>query len=764
MEGRPVQGRLRGPGRAYAGPAAAVIAGLLALEIGWGANAGSALLFALYELAFVVLPGWLVYRLLSSRPGAAIRQLALGWALGTALEVFAFMATAALDARILFSFYPLVVVAVAAPMLARRRRRPTAPGGEPLGRRAAWTLAAVCLAAMALVALSFFTVLPLPGGGTRAYFRDYTFHLGLAAEALHHWPIQDPNVIGEPFPYHYFAHIHMAAATQITGIDLPLVYFRLFPLPVVVLSVLLFVTAGRAFSRSAWVGLAAAGLTFFVADLQLQTTASFPPFFGVFIRLSSLSPSALFGLPVFLALVIVVGEAVASRERLSPGDWAVVAILAAAATNSKVVILPLLLGALGLFAAGRALAARSWPRREIGAGAILLVALLITYMSQYRGHSSGLGASAFGTTGEMPAVVSLKQYFGSLLSLSTGSALLVGAGAVVGLAGLMGPQLAGLAWTARLRRRYAIAPAAWWLAAVLAAAILIVLFADSSNGAQLYFLIYGLAAGWLLAADGLRRAWRARPSEFSGGWGRPAALGIGWAVALVAVMRAPLDLDLFAGSQSQAQTYLFWYVGLALTLAALALAARRVCPARAGWSMGAFLTVALLVVGVIGTVSNIVVPALQGRPAPQEAMASQSTLTPGRLAALDWIRDHTPTGAVLAVNNSDPFNFQYAAFAERRVFLEGWGYSRQALDDNAPTFLPNGPSTVFPDRYALNARAFAGDTGALSKLANDYGVRYLVVDSSGGVAVDAAALARAARPVYHSPEVTIYKIRHTETG
>ena len=59
-----------------------------------------------FEVGFAILPGWLLYRALSRRPGGWLRQLALGWGLGNALQVMAYVAAAAVDARGLFPAYP----------------------------------------------------------------------------------------------------------------------------------------------------------------------------------------------------------------------------------------------------------------------------------------------------------------------------------------------------------------------------------------------------------------------------------------------------------------------------------------------------------------------------------------------------------------------------------------------------------------------------------------------------------------------------------
>lgn len=748
-------------------PVLAVVLGMLALEVGYDAEAGAALLFLGYEIGFRVLPGWLVYRVLASRPGGMIRQVALGWAVGATLEIVAFILTAALDARDAFTVYPLLVGIPAASIFIRRRRSARAvepdpgPGrGQPWSAQFAWAVAGVCLLAMGLLAIVYFPTAPLPGSGSISYFRDYPWHLGLAAEAKHQWPILDPDVAGEPFPYHYFVHIHMAAASQVTGLDLPLIFFRLFNLPLILMSVLLYVTAGRSLARSGWVGLAAAALALLIGDLQLQTSQDLvphAPFLGVFVAFLATSPSFLFGLPLFLALLVVVGERVAIDERGSFGDWAVVALLAIGATNAKVAILPLILGALAAFGAWRLLGDRRISGPALTAAALVGAALGVTYLSQYAGHSSGLQLGAFETFDQMPVVNSVKSYLGGVVSFPLESTVLGIGGVVLGTVGLLGAELAGVAWIAALRRRARVRREQVWVLAVTTAGVLAMfLLIAPGTGNQLYFLFYGVAAGWLVAADGFRLAWKERPA-IGRSHRRALVIGGAWLALLIVVMRAPLDLDLFVGPDVLAQTHIFWYAGLAASLVLL-IPAAYVFLAPARWWAGALISAALLIVGAIGTFSNYIIPALASTTTPQQWTASE-TLAPGKFAALSWIRDNTPTDSVVAVNNSDPYNFTYAGFAERAVFLQGWAYTREAFDQGYTEALARSFENLFTDRFALNEKAFAGDRGALAALAGDYGVRYLVVDSAGGMSANIDRIRRLATPVFQRPGIQVLQLR-----
>src|SRR5439155_23796151 len=59
----------------------------LALWLAGGVRIDEIARYVGYELGFVVLPGWLVYRALVPRPGGRLRSLVFGWSLGYLLEI-----------------------------------------------------------------------------------------------------------------------------------------------------------------------------------------------------------------------------------------------------------------------------------------------------------------------------------------------------------------------------------------------------------------------------------------------------------------------------------------------------------------------------------------------------------------------------------------------------------------------------------------------------------------------------------------------------
>jgi len=109
----------------------------------------------------------------------------------------------------------------------------------------------------------------------------------------------------------------------------------------------------------------------------------------------------------------------------------------------------------------------------------------------------------------------------------------------------------------------------------------------------------------------------------------------------------------------------------------------------------------------------------------------------GDLAAR-YLRDHAAVGDVLATNSHctpeygakacDARNFWLAAYAERRVLLEGWAYTPTANEANSSRQAIYGP---YWDEHlrAVNDAAFRTPTRAELELLRDrYGVRWLVFD------------------------------------
>jgi hypothetical protein len=751
-----------------------VVVGLavVALELVYGAPLVAVAKYVGYEVGFVVLPGWLVYRAVSDRPGPPLRQLAMGWALGYVLEIIVFLLTATTGTRRLLVLYPLVVVVLAVSSLRRRRRRQVRPVRhreveDALPPRFVWAVTAVCVVVVAFVGIAFFDAKPLPEAGNVHLGQDAPWAISIAAEAKHHWPIQDPAVSGEPLPYHWFVQLHWAAASEITGIDLTTIFYRLWMLPLAVLLVLELVVAGQSLVRSRQAGLIAACVVVGVGQLQVETSevsaALAPvrviPFRGVLFTFLIGSPSFLLGLVLFVPLIVLVGERIVALDQgRRRGEWALVTLFVIGASDAKIVLLPLVATALVLFAAWS-----WWTSRRVGLAVVAALGLTIgvlgiLYVVQYRGHSSGLrvdlsaGVDYFT---RMPMVSLLRRELLDVLPTFPGRTAALGVAAFAfGVVGLLAAQLVGLVWVLR-RQGLALEPAQAWLLALFGAGLAAIMTTTSLQGNEQYFLFTALAAGCIVSGQGLWMAWESRP-PLAGRGARLAAVGTAAVAMPLVLLVAPARLDLFQAGDEQASRYLFLFGGVAVCLGAIYAVARRwVGPTR--WPAAALVCVAVMVVGAIDTPLGRLEPAFE----PDDPIEEGRRLTPELYHALTWIRDHSSTDTVLAVNNQmnefGPYAFVYGAFAERRVFLEGWGYSDKASlrTSSDPADIDENP---YPDRLALNEAAFQRPTaGVLEALHDRYGVGYLVVDLVNGFA-DPEALRALAPVVYEDEGVVVFEL------
>ncbi len=676
--------------------------------------AGVALLFVGYLGGFVILPGWLAYAALTGSARFDLRSIAVGWALGYVLEIGAFALTASAHVRGAFAFEPLVVAVAAAPRL-RRLLREQLLFGE---RAPAWGWGVTAMAAIALVATAegFYSLAALPTRVAHAIFpEDVVFPLALAAEALHHWPMQTPDLAGTPLYYHYFVNLDMAAVTQVTGISLPLVVLRLAPLPMVALVALLLAALGRAVSSRAAVAVLAPALVLFVTLFDPVSTA---PHWPVLDLVGSAIVYQLYTSPPFLLgavlLLAVAVEVVGMLERGTAPPrlrWLLLVLLLAGCPGAKAPVLPIVTGAfvLGMLYARRFDRARV---RVAATGAALAFALWIAaYVVIYGGNAH--------TTSVWP-LWSARHEFGDItdyhgpLPLRAGLYLLAGTVAILQATSVLLPGLVARFW-----RRRPTAGEAWLLAGFVVGVATCYLTRAFGND-QFFFLFFGyLLAGPLAAAgyvglwDGLRRRIR------------------------LTVPRPVLAL-----------------FGTALVLAVLAADTPWRSPHRIEQTRAGAATLP-----------------------PAGSPEAYSEVSAGLYRGLAWLRDHTPTDAVFAVDNlySDPADTvpracYYTAFTERPAMLScEYGVT-------PPTSRLFPPSSIYPplalaladpsahpfaERFRLDRAIFQrADSAALRTAASRYGVRYLLVDlTHHGTQREVTRLERVSRLVFDDGALAVLEVR-----
>jgi len=230
--------RLRGSAGAVAAGLVAYVVLLAVVDV----SPADSLAYVGYELAFVLLPGVLVYTALTRVARVGVRELAVGWGVGLLLELGAFALTASAGVRGLYAVYPAVAVGGAAPFV--RLERPGRREGAPA--RWSWALLAASALLIGWTANALLAT-PLPSQiySVKGYSTDLLWATSMTGEALHHWPVDIPDLAGVPLHYHYFSFLDLAAASQVTGLDPWLVVFRLFPVVSAVVLVVQLFAAGR---------------------------------------------------------------------------------------------------------------------------------------------------------------------------------------------------------------------------------------------------------------------------------------------------------------------------------------------------------------------------------------------------------------------------------------------------------------------------------------------------------------------------------------
>jgi hypothetical protein len=777
------------------GPVLAVAAAAIGIWLATGVVATDILLFAAYQLGFVVLPGWLAYRVLLPED-SLLRSIVFGWVLGYALEIGAYVLAAELHHRGLFAYYPLL----AAPLIPFAVRR-VRVGAAFAVRGSAWAAAGVGVVALGYLGLAYFARTPFPWDiGKVTYETDIPFSLSLAGEALHHWPMSDPNVSGLPLYYYVAAHVDLAATSRVTGVALPVVLFRLAIVPLTLLVIAQFAFAGRIFTGRAAVGILAAALFLLVGEVDPEPYLSYP-FLGLVFVDVWLSPTYLVGLLFFVAAVTFIGERIRSAETIRAGTrrWILVGAFLLMCAAAKPPTLAVLIGGLAV-----TLVWTAWRERRVNANAAFALAvatavLVVFYAALYRHSAFGLGVHPFRSFGAMGWVSDLRASIGGTAGWPIG--------VVVGTLGLFGPQLAGLVALVALRR-HLDETRVFLLGMTLVGIAGFVVFHQPGNS-QVYFSHYGLVGGTLLAAEGifvLAAAWPSRVAfravatiasattlavfvtVYGVVVGLPTYLtdldarGVLVAIALggmfVALRRWALPsgrglLPAAAFVGATAVTIVIWRVGTDQNVAHAGF--ELVAALTALTALGLLITrrreYALALVVMVATIGALDLPLDHGPTAVDRARAGlplskadETGIDRDLYAGLAWIRDHTSPDAVLAVNNSYersgsfrlPTYFYYSAFAERRVFLEGWlftGTAWNTLGEHALT----SHKLPFRRRARLNAAVFQhADRGALDVLVRDYGVRYLLDDKRQGSATP--ALRGLGRLVFANPAVAVYKV------
>ena len=615
---------------------------------------------------------------------------------------------------------------------------------------AAWSLAASYVVAMWLLATRTFATNPLPPSRVR-WYPDLYWHVAVAASARTSVPPAVPQVSGQTLKYHWFSHAHMAADSLVSHVDVLLVAARLWYLPVyaVVLVLTYLLTTRLAHTPKAGV----------VAVLLLLVKVGINPVRWVGAEgteaLVPLSPSEILGLPVLLVTTWWVIDIVRGA-RPGRAGWVLLGLMMLTCAGSKSSNLPVLACGLLLVAAVQVLRRLRRTNRTSAAGergamrstwialglCVVVIGLTVPFLA---GGSSVSTVKSFALS-RNPA----DALFGP--GSHPGGPLLYGL--LIVLSALTLLQFAALLLAVPLRADPAVVLLAGMLAGGFAATQLVFHPSDS----EVYFLRGVMPLSDVLIAWGLAVAvhrtrtslWALAVSVLAGG----GALSV---VRRFSGTRAP-------GPHSAVVTALVLGGACVLLLLAGLVAWRRCGPRVRGVLTG-------LLVGA--AVIPAAVPLAQAALSHPAAVQPSNLLTAGDIAGTTWLRDHTPETTLIATNVHcragtthhicDARALWVTGLGGRRAFVESWGYTDQAYETaKHPHPGEEGVfywSASFYDqpRLRLNDAAFNAPTPYDLRYLYDHGVRYLF--GSTGSSPVSSKLGTLAQQVFHSGDVTIYRLR-----
>jgi len=716
--------------------------------------------YAAYWSFGVVLPGLLVARATVGTRGNWPEDVAIGAVTGLALEVACFALWSILGLQQQLWLWPLIVafIFVAVPRLRRHWR---ISSSRPLPPLWSWGVASAIGACTLAVRDSAFAAPLPPAAGV--YYQDITWHLSIVHELTRSFPPQVSQVAGEVLHYHWFSHVHMAAAHLVSGAPVATVVLRLWILPLLAVTALIGARLAMELSGRWWSGpIAAWGLIVF-------TGTSLLPVAGYAGVIFPTSPSQVYVLPLVLGVTTLIVRALRG-VKLGAG-WSVLALVLVAAAGAKPTAMPLVLA--GTCLAGLALLIQ---RRRQWLAALAVVAMVavilpasLLYVAGSDGGSSRISLFDFlewsplyhGLTGQgfHPAAGPVLPE--GVNDLSSRSLVILALLLLMPLVQNVG-HLAPFALVASRRLRKD--PALWFIAGAVLAGGGVYLVLSHPAYSQLYFL--GLANA-LAAVFGAWALAEAVPRT-AGGGRRVAAVLIGGTIigaSIVTLARAvtPALSGHMNSVTAVAASFLvpLAFVSTVIVFGFFAWAVvRRRVPGLRGWGLA--LVLAALILGgpaqdaVDGSADGLAAVALD-KPVPKGV---GYPLSQGAGAAMAWVEQHTANDAVIATNRHCvagpqrptclPLAFWVSGLGGRRTVIEGWGYTTAVEGSAAPT--------AFRERLAVNDAVFTKPSAAtINRLRSEYGASWLVADRSAGPV--SAELARFAVRRYTSGQVTVYQLR-----
>ncbi|WP_061962872.1 hypothetical protein [Demequina aurantiaca] len=691
-------------------------------------------------------PGALLWRAITCGRSDKLTDLAMGTGFGILLQLVLWFVFVSLGIGGWLILGPLLVYVpfFAVPNL--RKYWKSSPSAKSLP---VWVTAAVAvLYSVMLIRFSVTFTAALPPSPNSWNYDQY-WHLGNAAGLLTRNHLIDMRVVDDSLSYHWLYAAHSASQALTTGIELPLLYTRMWVVPLMAIIVALAVAVGKSVTRTWWPGVLFAAMV--ILTPNPNPTGVSIPFGGAF---NVGSPSQSFALVIMLMILFILTRLWRSG-RLTRGEWALFVITLLAAPGSKSTILPLLICGFALGLVVSLLRRRSWKLMGIPLGASLVVFLVLMPF---------LGDDGTGSRLKFLSMLRFADFYTEALGLDYrqvtfgGGILPMSMLTKVGLLAVAVVLLAyflTFAWLfvgVRPLRRAVGHEGGWMLLGMGIAGMSATMIIDVSGRSQAYFLGMGVIGWYLLAAWGLHLlAERVRRRD---------AVALAGAIAgilVLSVIRASVPAVISADHPLRAVVIVGAISVFAILAALLVWVLAKTDTSRREMLLA--LSVALVAGALFFPLASLKA-SVPAEPTPFEVSTEE-------LVAADWLRQHSNPDDVIATNahcwpeqESDPCpsrSFWVSGFTQRPVFIEGWAYTNAAHAARGVNDLNNSLQPFHDtDRLELNDAAFIDPSAATMGALKAQNVTWLfAAKTRSEVAGD---IGDYATEVFSNDDVAVYRL------
>ncbi len=674
--------------------------------------------YVLYICVVVFAPGVALLHGLTREKSNLLRLICVGAGLGYCLEGLVFIVLSALHLREAWALYPTIGIVSILRLLWYWRRAACRTCIIIQDNPSVIWIKAVSIGVIAIIYITGNAYLGVFSYGS-IVAPDLLLHLSTAAEIKHHWPVTDPRLAGFPFSYHYLTHIHIAAASLITGINLKELLFQLYLLPLLILVALNTFLITNVFTRSSSIHLLALAMVFFsgIVSLALFSVINFSAFFseGPLPPLPPLgdpwisagssifsggSPSLIYGFVLFLPLVFET-VTVINKGFCPKRDTIIIGLLVAGCMLAKGSFMPVFVTGLMLAAIWlRMLGNKQWLNaiKIVGLSLALCIPIYFLFFNQYW-HSGSPQPQVvpFAIVKETDIWAKFEPVLRSIWASG-------------GIKNTIDYTYRGIA--------------------LLFASIIIAIYFFVSYGTHL------LGIGFYF---------------YRHGWKMPSNIIVLICLVLGGFLPSYL-IALIDDNQMHFFTSVYPVLCIigALGLGQLIFNAN----AKASRLILQVSAISMLFISIMNSLYPLWVCHKKNIDAGAMIRSAEFLKSSDVYAAQRWIESNTSTNAVIAVNlfaDEAPElsrRCDYSAFAERRMFLEG-DHSQRGRD----------PNELFFRRKLLVDVFRNGNVSSLKLLREQYKVTHLVVDNSDGVSVKLPD--EALTPIFKNGTVKIYSINNS---